>query len=214
MSAFHSPREYVEHPGLLIDELCARGIPLQWVHPLRALDSIEGVKVPMENPLRAAGCIESVRVNLEFRRKRFRAHLFVRTFPVDTIKLSVEEKPSEERVREMLDSNKRVFESMRRLEARIADALAQLGFFPVKSPIAEELEYVVARYQDQTQIVETVHAIRDHQLRLEERVAEQRFEDACYQRDQREALLDNLYDLCIGRVEGGESAQANAPDQP
>lgn len=147
-------------------------------HPVLIVEAFgsHGVDLELDAALsKAVGNIDGDSVSIAFHPKRFRANLAVLEYP-SMLPL----RPSSP-ARETLSR-----------------VLFDLGIVEVESPVDEEIQHVENHFEQTQAIRSTVCRIRDEDALKWQMVEEQDFEKALYHRTQQRALMDRLYDLCMG----------------
>jgi hypothetical protein len=158
---FHSTREWIEQPTLVVEALANHGIHVE-------LDDTQ---------LKANGDVDDEAICIVISPNRFRANLSV------------------------LDPSLLPLRPSSPAKQRVAIALCDLGVIPITSPVEDELRFVEQRFDQTPSIESTIAEIRKEQQTVSQMVAEQDFEKAAHHKDQREALMDRLYELCTGGLQ-------------
>ncbi len=82
------------------------------------------------------------------------------------------------------------------LTVQLAEVFLRLGIVPVSSPIEEELDFVQRECGGSAEVAELIEQTRIEQQSVAQAVKDRAFETAAQARDRREALLDQLNNLC------------------
>ena len=82
------------------------------------------------------------------------------------------------------------------LEERLVEVFEGLGIIPLPEPIEAELLFAESQQGKRPEVVELAGRIRDLQALIEHSVAQQAFEEAARLADKRNALLDQLFQVC------------------
>ena len=196
---FHAPREIIEHPTILLDSLCAGGIPVQ-------LDNSQCCLV---------GHLDELDVRIQLHSKRLHVNLSVcigvsgTSVPANRMS-TLFAKHSEAELTAVLRAINDEHHMRSAVADRISAILGKAGISVVHSPIEDELGVVTKQFGTKCNIEGIVFAIRKQQELVSCSVNTQQFEDAAWHRDERERLLDGLYDLCTNESrstsESGKSA--------
>lgn len=82
------------------------------------------------------------------------------------------------------------------LVEQLMDVFSGLSIVPVRSPVEEEIEFVESKFGERAHIARVIGQVRENQRYIGQFVADQAFEEAASLADQRDRLLDQLYESC------------------
>lgn len=94
------------------------------------------------------------------------------------------------------DSNGRALHVTSPLFDQLMEVFRQLGIVAVESTIEEELQFIEGAFGDEAVVKELLVDIRKHHAVVSQAVLDQEFEKAVEYSDLRDALLDQLFDVC------------------